>query len=82
MRNNNLATRGLAALLGGGGNGNDQLSFPFDLPEPDPSSRLHTTRHLLADLSDRRGRRYELTVHQDPHTTAVLSYCLHPVTVH
>lgn len=81
MRNNNLANRGLAALLGGGNDDGDQLSLPFDLPEPNREPQLITTRHLL-DLKDRRARRYEVTVHQDPHNLMVLSYCLRPVTLH
>lgn len=59
----------------------DQLRLPLaDTVPPGPGDPI-TTIHLL-DLYDRRGRRYELLVHQDPRTRCVLSYCLRCHSMH
>lgn len=80
MRDNPLAHCGLAAQPGDD-DGDDQLSLPFDMDEPEPKPRLNTSRHVL-DLIGRRGHRYELIVHQDPYSGMVLSYALRTITLH
>lgn len=62
----------------------DQLRLPFDaltFDPPTPELLLDkpstiTSSHAL-DLTDRRGRSYVLTVHQDRLSRFVLSYRLH-----
>jgi len=62
----------------------DQLRLPFDPltfdpPPPEPllgDPRTITSTHAL-DITDRRGRGYAVTVHQDRLSRFVLSYRLH-----
>ena len=59
----------------------DQLSLPFADHLP-PPPQPPVTHRLVVEFGGARKRAYELVVHQDPLSLAVLAYCLHPITKH
>lgn len=59
----------------------DQIPLPFAEELPPPDTFVKTTRQVV-NIGDRRGRAYELTVHQDRRSLMVLAYSLRPITRH
>ena len=77
MRINNLRSIPVARF-----DEEDQLALPFadHLPPPPRPPICH--RQIVELGNGRRGRAYELVVHQDPATLDVLAYSLRPITRH